>query len=133
MEIVNLNPESVWAVPKKFQDIYSHAAKVSNATTVIFISGQFGVRPDGSLPGSFEDQALQAMKNIEAILAEADMNLSNLAKLNFFITDKGDAPDLAQLRSSRWGGFQAPAVTVLTVSALARPEYRIEIEAIAAK
>jgi enamine deaminase RidA (YjgF/YER057c/UK114 family) len=126
-----LNPSSVWQVPDAFRSVYTHATEVKAATTMLFISGQFGVRPDGSLPETFSAQATQAMENVEALLAASGMSFANVGKLKFFLTRNTDAPDLVKARSARWGQSQPPAVTVLTVSALARPEYLIEIEATA--
>jgi enamine deaminase RidA (YjgF/YER057c/UK114 family) len=126
-----INPSTVWQVPETFRSVYTHATEVSSASKVLFISGQFGVRPDGSLPEAFPEQAEQAMQNIEAILAVSGMSFSNVAKLNFLLTRSTDAPDLVKIRSSKWGKSQPPAVTVVTVSALAKPEYLIEIEATA--
>jgi enamine deaminase RidA (YjgF/YER057c/UK114 family) len=71
------------------------------------------------------------MQNVEALLAASDMDPRNLVKLSYCLTRSTDAPELVKLRAAKWGDTQPPAVTVLTVSALARPEYLIEIEAIA--
>lgn len=129
--ITTLNPSTLWQVPEPFRGVYTHATEVSRASRMLFVSGQFGVRPDGSLPETFPEQAEQAMANVEALLAAAGMSFSNVAKLNFFLTRGADAPDLLKARSARWGGSRPPAVTVVTVSALAKPEYRVEIEATA--
>ena len=130
-DISALNPSTVWQVPQEFAAVYTHAAEVTLGSKLLFVSGQFGVRPDGHIPENFVDQAEQAMENIEALLAASDMSLSNLAKLNYYLTRSTDAPALVKLRAEKWGAASPPAVTVLTVSALARPEYLIEIEATA--
>lgn len=130
-EIEAVNPSSVWQVPANFRGVYSHATQVTGSRRMLFISGQFGVRPDGSLPEDFAVQAGQAMANVESLLAASDMAFANVAKLNFYLVRGSDAPDLVRLRSERWSSAQPPAVTVLTVAGLARPEYLIEIEAVA--
>ena len=66
-----LNPSALWTVPEAFRTVYSHATEVSSASKMLFISGQFGVRPDGSLPEAFANQAEQAIDNIEAVLSES--------------------------------------------------------------
>ena len=43
------NPAGVWQVPDTLRSIYSHAVEVGNPGRVLFISGQFGVAPDGSV------------------------------------------------------------------------------------
>jgi enamine deaminase RidA (YjgF/YER057c/UK114 family) len=68
------------------------------------------------------------MANIESLLAVAGMSKSNLVKL----MRASDAPMLAAIRRQRWAATEPPAVTAIVVSALARPECLIEIEAVAA-
>jgi len=131
VDIEAVTPSTVWQVPEAFRNVYSHATSVSLGTRMLFVSGQFGVRPDGALATDFRGQAEQAMANVEALLSAAEMGLANLVKTTFFLTRSTDAPELVALRAENWGGPQPPAVTVLTVSALARPEYLIEIEATA--
>ena len=133
VSIEPINPKTVWAVPERFASIYSHATAVRGAEALLFVSGQFGVDPSGVLPLSFLNQAEQALDNIASILAAEGMGISNLVKLNYFLTNAEDAATLAEVRTRRWQGLQPPAVTVITVSALARPDYLVEIEAIAAK
>lgn len=133
LEINALNPATVWQVPPNFANVYTHATEVSNASKLLLVSGQFGVRPDGQLADGFTGQAEQATKNVEALLAAAGMTKTNIVKLSYFLVRPEDAPDLVALRANLWEGMQPPAVTVLTVSALARPEYLVEIEAMAAK
>jgi enamine deaminase RidA (YjgF/YER057c/UK114 family) len=126
------NPPTVWTVPEPFRTIYSHGTEVASASRMLFVSGQFGVAPNGSLPARFAEQAALAMANVESLLAAAGMTKSNLVKLNYYLTRAGDAPMLAAIRRERWGATEPPAVSVVVVSALARPEYVIEIEAVAA-
>jgi enamine deaminase RidA (YjgF/YER057c/UK114 family) len=126
------NPPTVWTVPEAFRTIYAHGTEVAAASRMLFVSGQFGVAPDGRLPADFAEQAALAMTNVESLLAAAGMTRSNLVKLNYYLTRASDAPTLAAIRRERWAATEPPAVTALAVSALARPEYLIEIEAVAA-
>jgi enamine deaminase RidA (YjgF/YER057c/UK114 family) len=126
------NPPTLWTVPEPFRTIYSHGTEVASGARLLFVSGQFGVAADGSLPAEFAEQAALAMANIESLLAAAGMAKSNLVKLNYYLTRASDAPVLAAIRRERWAAAEPPAVTALVVSALARPEYLIEIEAVAA-
>ena len=48
---------------------YSHVAEVPPGTRLLYLAGQVGNRPDGSLPESVDDQAAQALENIRLILA----------------------------------------------------------------
>jgi enamine deaminase RidA (YjgF/YER057c/UK114 family) len=125
------NPSSVWTVPQGFQTIYSHATEVPAGMRMLFISGQFGVAADGSLPPGFADQAETAMNNIEALLESAGMTKAHLVKLT---TLRDLAMRLRSPISAAAVGVprEPPAVTAIVVSSLARPDYLIEIEAIAA-
>jgi 2-iminobutanoate/2-iminopropanoate deaminase len=125
------NPPTVWQVPDTFRAIYSHATEIVTPGRVLFISGQFGVAPDGKLPAEFAAQCEQAMDNVEALLAAAGMAAANIIRLTYYVTRAADFPALVQVRQRRWAFDPAPSVTALAVSALARPEYLIEIEAIA--
>ncbi len=129
--IRSLNPPSLWPVPEDFRDVYSHASEVTLGQKMLFISGQFGVRPDATLPGDFGAQAEQALDNVEALLAASAMTLGNVVKLTYYLVRSADAAVLVQVRKKRWQAMEPPAVTVVTVSALARPEYLVEIEAVA--
>ena len=71
------------------------------------------------------------MDNVESLLAAANMNTANLVKLTYYTTRAIDFPALVQIRQRRWALNPAPSVTAIAVLALARPEYLIEIEAVA--
>ena len=64
------NPAALWRVPDAFRSVYSHAAEIA-APNLLFISGQFGVAPDGRLPADFAAQCQRAMDNVEPLLAAA--------------------------------------------------------------
>jgi len=127
------NPPTLWQVPDAFRFVYSHAAEVAapKPKRMLFISGQFGVAPDGHLPADFATQCERAMDNVEALLAAAEMTAANIVKLNYYATQATDFPTLLQIRQRRWAFDPAPSVTAIAVSALARPKYLIEIEAVA--
>jgi len=126
------NPSTVWTVPEAFRAIYSHAHESAAGARMLFVSGQFGVAPDGSLPGGFAEQVEVAMDNVEALLASAGMTKDNLVKLNYYLTRAADASVLGEIRRRRWSSAKPPAVTAIVVVSLARGEYLIEIEAVAA-
>ena len=126
------NPASVWRVPDGFKSIYSHAVEVGDGARTLFISGQVGVAPDGALRADFASQLDQAMDNVEALLAAAGMTKADVVKANYYLTRATDLPPLGEVRRRRWAKGEPEAVTVIVVAALARPEYLIEIEAVAA-
>src|SRR5215831_6824837 len=75
------NPAALWQVPDAVRSVYSHAAEVAAPSRVLFISGQFGVAPDGRLPADSAAQCERAMDNVEALLAAAGMTTANIVKL----------------------------------------------------
>jgi 2-iminobutanoate/2-iminopropanoate deaminase len=126
------SPDTVWKVPDAFRTIYAHAVEVPGGTRLLFISGQVGVALDGTLPSDFARQLEQAMDNVEALLAAAGMAKANVVKANYYLTRADDLPALGQIRRRRWATAEPGAVTVIVVSALARPDYLVEVEVIAA-
>lgn len=107
---------------------YSHAIEVPAQAKRLIVSGQLGLRPDGSVPESAEGQAEQAWRNLLAILADADYQLSDVARLRIFVTDAGDLPAIRTVRD-RFLGEHRPASTLVVISGLAKPEYVYEMEA----
>ena len=128
----SLNPPTVWAVPEEFRTIYAHAREVPAGARQVQVSGQLGVAPDGAMRPGFAQQLEQAMANVEALLAAAGMGLPDVAKTTFFLTRAEDLPALGEARRRRWASDAPPAVTVLVVAALARPDALVEVEAVAA-
>ncbi len=123
----HLNPAGI-AAPGP----YSHGVEASAIQRMLFVSGQVGIRPDGSLAEGIGEQTRVAIQNLTAVLADADMDTSNLAKITIYLTDE-----------SQVGGFMEagagllptppPATTLVYVKALAAPPMLVEIEAIAVK
>jgi 2-iminobutanoate/2-iminopropanoate deaminase len=130
--MVRYNPEAVWQVPEGFRSIYAHGVELRSNARLLFVSGQIGIAPDGSLAGDFAVQCEVAMTNVEAMLAAAAMTHTNIVKLVFYLTRAVDLPMLGELRRKRWASATPPAVTTLVVAALARPELLVEIDVTAA-
>jgi 2-iminobutanoate/2-iminopropanoate deaminase len=110
---------------------YCHATLVPSAARWLYISGQLGIRPDGVIPERFEQQAEACFDSITQILAEAGMQAANLVRLNAYLTDPADLATYMKVRD-RHVGDPPPASTLVVVQALARPQFRVEIEATAA-
>jgi enamine deaminase RidA (YjgF/YER057c/UK114 family) len=127
------NPVSVWTVPEAFRSIYSHAVETTSGARMLFLSGQIGIAPNGSLPKDFEGQLDQAMDNVEALLAAASMSTADIIKTNYYLTRAGDLPALGAARRRRWAKGAPEAVTVIVVAALARSDCLVEVEAVAAE
>jgi 2-iminobutanoate/2-iminopropanoate deaminase len=126
------NPASVWQPPEPLRNIYSHAVEISAGTRLLMLSGQIGVAPDGTIRSGFAAQCEQAMQNAEALLAAAGMTEADIVKLTYLLTRAEDIPGLGDMRRRRWASAEPPAVTVMIVAGLARPDYLVEIEVTAA-
>ena len=109
---------------------YSHAVEATGTQKMLFVSGQVGVRADGSVPDSAGEQAKIAVANVNAMLAQAGMANTDIAKVTIYLTDDSLLPGFMQAA----GGTVStppPATTLLIVKALAVPGLLIEIEAVA--
>jgi 2-iminobutanoate/2-iminopropanoate deaminase len=125
------NPSDIWQVPAQFQQIYSHAVETElRNVRQLHVSGQVGVRVDGTVPTDFASQCDQAIENIEAVLRSSQMTMSDVLKLTYYLVRRDDLPLLNERRLKRWPGIR-PAVTTLLVAGLVRAEFLIEIEVLA--
>lgn len=106
---------------------YSHGLLVAAPQRILFASGQLGVAPDDAVPEDVERQAELCFDNIAAILAEAGMDFSHVARFSAYVTDRAYFPVYGRVRS-RYVGGDAFASTLLVVAGFTRPEFRIEVE-----
>lgn len=112
--------------------VYSHGVIVPANARWLYISGQTGTRPDRSVPASVEEQTEVVWQNLLAVLAEGGMAVTDIVKVTSFLTRAEDYAKFAPVRA-KYLGDHRPASTLLVVSALARPEFKVEVEAVAAK
>jgi len=122
------NPKSV-AAPI---GTYSHGIEAPPNARWLHVAGQIGVRPDGSVPATIEEQTEVVWQNILAVLADAGMGIGDVVKITSFLTRFENFSKFAQVRA-RYLGSHRPASTLLVISSLARLELLVEVEAIAAK
>ncbi len=109
---------------------YSDAVEVAGSGRLLFLSGTPGLTHDGHLPGSFEEQAEQAWKNVFALLEQAGMGPQNLVKVSQYLVRTDDIPRYGPIRS-KWLGDHRPASMLAIIPGLVRPDFLIEIEAYA--
>lgn len=110
---------------------YSHGVAAS-VSRLLLTSGQLGIAPDGSVPADALGQARQCFANIRAILAEAEMDASDVLRLNAFVTDRAYFPAYMAARDEWLAGVEVmPASTLVIVSGFTRPEFLVEVEATA--
>lgn len=122
--------------PWSWQDEYGYvqANEVSGHKRVLYCAGQTSVNADGEPvhPGDMRAQLEQALDNLETVLHEASLELSDVVRLNVYTTDVDglfEAYDVVAGRLGEAGCRQAG--TLLGVSRLAFPELLVELEATA--
>ena len=114
-----------------FNNVYSHGSVIPPDVRVLHTAGQIGVRPDGTVPPSIEDQAEQIWQNLLAILRGANMAVTDIVKINAYVVGAENYPAFAAARS-RHLGTHKPASTAVCVASLLRPEWLLEVELVAA-
>jgi reactive intermediate/imine deaminase len=112
---------------------YVHVVEVNGPGKTIYVAGQIALDKDGNVvgAGNMKAQAEQVFKNLQAALEAAGAKFSDVVKMNTYITDMEQAPAVREVRA-RYFGDTAPASTLVQVVRLARPEFLLEIEVIAA-
>ena len=126
-------PVNPWDWSKKLG--YNQAEIITDTSRQLICAGQTAVDGAGNpqYPGDMRGQISLVLDNLEAVLAGADMNLSNIIRLGVFTTDVDEALKNFDLLGMRFGPFQcAPPMTLLGVTRLAIPSLLLEIEATAA-
>ena len=111
---------------------YSQGIKVSQAQTILFLSGQVAYTPDGGVAcrGDFKGQARGAYEAVKALVESQGGTMASIIKITTYVTDMRYRADLAPVREEFFG-TKGPASTLVEISALAHPDWMIEIEAIA--
>ena len=112
---------------------YSQGMRVTNAHTLVFLSGQVAYEKDGGVAcrGDFKGQARGAFEAIKALIESQGGTMANIVKLTTYVTDMRYRADLVPIREE-FLGKKGPASTLVAISGLAHPDWMIEIEAIAA-
>jgi enamine deaminase RidA (YjgF/YER057c/UK114 family) len=122
-----LNPSSIRAPFAR----YSHGAELPAGQRLVFCSGQLGIAADGTVPETAKEQADLCFANIAAILGEAGMTLTNIVRINAYVTDRAHMQGYMESRDAHVG-TPPPASTLMIVSGFTLPAFKVEIEVVAA-
>jgi len=114
---------------------YSQVAEVTGGKTV-YISGQVALDRSGNLvgKGDLHAQAQQVFANLKAAVEAAGGDAGNLVKLNIYVVesvDPAEIPAIREIRDKFVNTANPPTSTFVVVKRLVRPEWLIEIEAVA--
>ncbi|HEX9387378.1 MAG TPA: RidA family protein [Anaerolineales bacterium] len=110
---------------------YSHQIEISNERLLV-ISGQVGMRQDGTIPDDPLEQIDLAFENIFHNLRAANMDVKDIIKLTYYLVGEIDTAKRREIVLSKLQGHQ-PCSTLLYVAALASPAFRVEIDAWASR
>ena len=121
------NPDTVHAP----LGLYSHTAVVPAGARLLYLSGQVGVRPDGSTGETIGEQADQTFANIISLLRAHGLEASNIIKLTTFMVAGQDGEAVRTARRKHLGSHR-PTSTAVYISQLVDPRWLVEVEAVAA-
>jgi enamine deaminase RidA (YjgF/YER057c/UK114 family) len=127
---VRINPEGMHRNPA-----YSQAVRVRAGGDLVFIGGQNGVDATGQIvgKGDLKAQTIQALKNVRTILEYEGLSLSSVVKWTILVIAGQDIQQGFAAFQEVWDkDAPAPAITFAFVSALAHPDFLVEMEAVAA-
>ena len=115
---------------------YAHGMKVSGPAEMIFTSGVVPTMPDGTVPPTVEGQARVVWANLFEILRAGGMAISDVVSITTYVVASDslqtDLATVMAVRDEVMGEHRA-ASTLVTVPALARAEWLMEISLVAAK
>lgn len=129
---MNRTPVNPW--PWSLEMGFNQAEVIEGHSRELVISGQTAMSSDGQpQDGDMASQIAMSLDNLEAVLAGAGMDLSNVIRLNIYTTDVDAMFEQYGVLAGRLAAAGvAPPGTLLGVSRLAFPQLVVELEATAA-
>jgi 2-iminobutanoate/2-iminopropanoate deaminase len=121
---IRRNPETVHAPLGG----YVHQVEIAEETRLLALAGQVGMRPDGTLPDTAEEQLREALLNVERNLEAASMTLHDVVKLTIYAVGELDREPRARVLGAAFGA-EPPAMTLVFVASLAAPQLKVELDA----
>jgi enamine deaminase RidA (YjgF/YER057c/UK114 family) len=126
-KVERINPPGL---SKPAPGTFTHIVKVGKT---LYIAGQTGVNAEGKVVGpGMKEQLEQVFTNLITALKSQGADFSHVTKTTTYVTSIPEfrVPDVAAVRA-KYVGANTPANTLVQIQALAQPEYKVEIEAIA--
>lgn len=111
---------------------YALGVAAYSPDVLVHTSGIVPTRPDGSVPDDLGEQAATVWSTIAALLADAQLSMSDIVSVTTYVVDGQDLPTVMAARDAAMGGHRA-ASTLIVVPRLARPEWLMEIAVVAAR
>jgi reactive intermediate/imine deaminase len=107
---------------------YSTAVRVGD---VLHLAGQIGIRPDGSIPESIQEQTRLALANMSTQLQTMGSNLDNVFKCTVMLDDIANWAEFNKIYASHFKPGRLPARNSFAVAGLALKELKIELVCLA--
>ena len=115
-----------------YADFFSQGVQVGNVLT---LAGQLGDNEDGSVPDDIKGQMINCYNSIKNVLSEFGATLDNVIDETWFVTDVNECmenvSDIFDERENIYGCKPEVSQTLVGISALVQPEYKLEIKVIA--
>jgi 2-iminobutanoate/2-iminopropanoate deaminase len=111
---------------------YSQAARV-NGGAVVFIAGQVALDKSGNVVGKddYRAQLQQVFENLKAAAEASGGTFHDVIKLNSYFLDLSHVAEFREVRDKYVNLKNPPASTAVQVPRLFRPEFLVEVEAVA--
>ena len=111
---------------------YSQVATVTGGT-IVFVAGQVALDKSGNVVGKddFRAQVQQVFENLKAAVEAAGGTFDDVIKLNSYVLDLSHLAEFREVRDKYVNVNNPPASTAVQVPRLFRPEFLVEIEAVA--
>lgn len=112
---------------------YAHGVEIPAGWRIVRSSGQLGIASDDTIPDDAYQQALICFDNIREVLNAAGMAAGDVAHISGFVTDRAHMAGYMKARDEFMAGVvRPPASTLVIVSGFTRPEFKVEVEVMAA-
>lgn len=127
--IQSVMPAALPAEPAA-RTVYSYGVRAGDD---LHISGLVSFASDGTIvgEGDIDVQVEQVFTNMRAVVEEAGGSMDDIVSTTTYLTDVTQAPSISAARARHFTGDVLPTHTVIGVAALARPQFLVEISAIA--
>jgi len=124
-----LNPKDA---PRALKPTFSQGVKVTDAKTLVFVSGQVALDKDGNLVGKGDAyaQAMKLLENMKLVLNEAGATFDNVVQIKVYLKDMRDFEAIHRARA-HYFLKEPPSSTLVQISQLVHPDMLVEMDAVA--
>jgi enamine deaminase RidA (YjgF/YER057c/UK114 family) len=121
-------------IPRDPQDVhppvaaYAHQIEIQGNERLLVLSGQIGMRPDGTVPEDPAEQLAEALENLARNLKAAQMDVPDLVKVTLYLVGEMDPARRREVLTAAFQGHK-PCMTLVYVVSLANPALKVEVDA----